>query len=145
MIIAGTRKLSWSLKDYLKHYIKRGKQDYIDLKMYIEHYGIALNTYMLATDELMLSVTYETFRRGDYKISNRKLLTEWSESISRINNSVLRKYAATAFWRFLKSDSFKNKLPLVIEHINNHPTEWISLTRLEVSKKILTMGGMKSE
>jgi disulfide oxidoreductase YuzD len=145
MIIAGTRKLSWSLKDYLKHYIKRGKQDYIDLKMYVERYGIALNTYLLATDEPMHSISCETFRKGEYKISNRKIFTEWSESISRIKNPSLRAGSGTAFWRFLKSDSLKSKLPAVIEHINNHPSEWIDLTRLEVSKKILTMGGMSNE
>ena len=145
MIIAGTRKLSWSLKDYLKHYIVRGKQDYIDLKMYVDRYGIALNTYLLATDEPMHSISCETFRKGEYKILNRKLFVEWSDSISKINNPSLRAGSGTAFWRFLKSDSLKNKLPAVIEHINNHPAEWIDLTRLAVSKKILTMGGMSNE
>jgi hypothetical protein len=93
----------------------------------------------------MHSISCETFRKGEYKISNRKIFTEWSESISRIKNPSLRAGSGTAFWRFLKSDSLKSKLPSVIEHINNHPSEWIDLTRLEVSKKILTMGGMKSE
>lgn len=96
----------WRTFDYLNHYIKLGKQDYIRLKEFANEYRISVPVAMqlLAGNEIQsklggsgeITATRDSFKEGTFSITN----FENAERVASLITEV-RKYSPDLAWRHL--------------------------------------------
>lgn len=136
MVLAGTRKLSWSLRDYLKHFCVMGNADYIELRDIAQRYDIGLHLFTRCTsvrnDEM-----YHLFRSGNFKMPDRESLHVWARSIAQVKDLVLRKIIAYPFWQFASNKSGRGKLSAAVKVINEDSLRWRNLNSADIVKLIM--------